>query len=224
MPDIFVAPPKKEINVSNGLNEPNETKTKQGETETTIIPESKGGSLSAFIAYPESIRFDTQEEREQIVLFLRKHWITNIPWLLVTFFLVLVPSLFFPIVIVRGFLSLVPANFMLVFSFFWYLAAFGFALVNFITWYFNVYIVTNERIIDVDFYQLLYKEMSAARIARVQDLTYKLGGVIRALFDYGDVFIQTAGTELNFDFEAVPHPEQVVRIISELTEKKEEEL
>ncbi|MBI4999751.1 PH domain-containing protein, partial [Candidatus Gottesmanbacteria bacterium] len=104
----------------------------------------------------------------------------------------------------------------------WYLVTFGFALVSFITWYFNVYIVTNERIVDVDFLHLLYKELSSTRIARIQDVTYKLGGVFRALFDFGDVFIQTAGTEPNFDFLAVPHPEAVVRKIAELMEAREE--
>lgn len=208
MPDIFVAP------------RPEQAKTEPA----TEIPEQKGGSLSAFISYPDNIRFDTQEEKEQIILLLRKHGVTNIPWLLLTFFLMAAPTIIFPLLIRReGFPSL-PANFIFVISLFWYLATFGFALVNFINWYFNVYIVTNERIVDVDFYHLLYKQMSAARISRVQDLTYKLGGVIRALFDFGDVFIQTAGTAENFEFEAVPHPEQVVRTISELTEKREEEV
>jgi hypothetical protein len=85
-------------------------------------------------------------------------------------------------------------------------------------WYFNVYIVTNERIIDVDFFYLLYNKVSSTRIDRLQDVSYKLGGVVRAVFDFGDVFVQTAGSEPNFDFLSVPHPETVVRKIVELME------
>ncbi len=209
MPDIFVAPKK---------SAPEEKPA----PENLAPQESKGHSLSAFMSYPDNVHFDTQATEERIILFLRKHWITNIPWLLMTFFLFAAPSVIFPFIVGQGLLSLLPANFIIVLSLFWYLAVFGFAFVNFISWYFNVYIVTNERIIDVDFLQLLYKQMSSARIERVQDLTYKLGGVVRALFDFGDVFIQTAGEEPNFDFEAVPHPEQVVRTLSELTEKRQE--
>lgn len=205
MPDIFVSPKKEETK----------------EAKEALTPhEPKGGSLSAFITYPDNVRFDTQTEEERIIFFLRKHWITNLPWLFLTFFLVFAPSIFFPLIMGQGWLSIFPANFIIILSLFWYLAVFGFAFVNFISWYFNVYIVTDERIIDVDFLHLLYKQMSSTRIERIQDLTYKLGGLIRTFFDFGDVFIQTAGEEPNFEFEAVPHPEQVVRTLSELTEKE----
>ncbi len=207
MPDIFISPKKSAPSPAE---------------ETPVVKEPSGHSLSSFITYPDNVHFDTQTDEEQIIFLLRKHLITNIPWLILTLFLILVPPIILPLIFVHGLLPLFPANFVLVFNIFWYLAVFGFALVNFISWYFNVYIVTNERIIDVDFIQLLYKQMSSTRIGRIQDLTYKLGGVVRAIFDYGDVFIQTAGDEPNFDFEAVPHPEQVVRTLSELTEKQEQ--
>jgi len=145
-----------------------------------------------------------------------------LPWVAITFALIFAPPIIFPIFVSRQILPSLPANFVSVVGIIWYLVTFGFVLVNFITWYFNVYIVTNERIIDVDFLNLLYKQLSSTRIARIQDVTYKLGGVIRSLFDFGDVFIQTAGTEPNFEFEAVPHPEAVVRKISELMEVGEE--
>lgn len=212
MPDIFVAP-KEEKQEKKPLIEPKISPTNQ---------EQKGGSLAAFISYPDNVRFDTQSEEEEIILLLRKHWITNLFWLTTTLILIFFPPVVFPVLALRQILPTILPNFGLVLLAFWYLITFGFALVNFISWYFNVYIVTNERIIDVDFYNLLYRKLSSARIARVQDVTYKLGGVVRSLFDFGDVFIQTAGTEANFEFEAVPQPESVVRKISDLMERYEE--
>jgi hypothetical protein len=91
-------------------------------------------------------------------------------------------------------------------------------LAGFINWFFNVYIVTNERIVDVDFINILYKQVSSTRLNLIQDVTVKTGGVVRAFFDYGDVFVQTAGTEANFDFHAVPHPQQVAHEIEKLME------
>lgn len=92
--------------------------------------------------------------------------------------------------------------------------------VNFLLWYFDLSIVTNERIVDIDFPNILRKEVSATTLARVEDVTMRRGGFIRVLFNYGDIFIQTAGTELEFEFLSVPNPEQVVRIINELMGKE----
>ncbi len=215
MPDIFVSDKNKET--EHETEKPKSTAMASGKASV----EPRGGSLSSFISYPESVRFDTQEEQEQIILLLRKHWITNLGWVMIAILLLIIPVFLFPLLFTHGILPLIPANFSFIGILIWYLITFGFVLVNFISWYFNVYIVTNERIIDVDFLQLLYKQMASTRVSRVQDLTYKLGGVIQSIFDFGDVFIQTAGEEPNFDFNAVPHPEQVVRTISELTEKEE---
>ncbi len=221
MPDLFVAP-KKEKEIEEKV--PEEQKVSEPKTilPTAASPESKGGSLSAFMTYPDSVRFNTQEDEEQIVMLLRKHWITNVPWMLLSVILIFFPTVILPLLLTQKVLPMIPGNVALIFSLSWYLVTTGFILVNFISWYFNVYIVTNERIIDVDFYQLLYKRLASTRIAKIQDLSYKLGGVVRAIFDYGDVNIQTAGTEANFCFEAVPHPEQVVRMIGEMTEESEE--
>lgn len=222
MPDIFVAPKvaikdTKKAEESEKIKEPVEL-VELPSLETT---EHSTNPLTAYALYPEGVRFDTQTEEEQIILLLRKHWITNLPWLFLTFFLFFAPPIISPILLTRQVFPWVPANFFPVFAAIWYLLTFGFALVNFVVWYFNVYIVTNERIIDVDFLHLLYKQVSSTRVALIQDITYKLGGVIQTLFDFGDVFIQTAGTELNFEFLAVPHPESVVRKISEIMKKSE---
>ena len=86
-------------------------------------------------------------------------------------------------------------------------------------WYFNVYFVTTKRIIDVDFYNLIDKRVSDAEIDKIQDVSYTTGGVIRTMFNYGDVFIQTAAEVSEFDFMAVPRPEKGAKIIDDLKMK-----
>jgi len=44
----------------------------------------------------------------------------------------------------------------------------------------------------------------------------------QAFFDYGNVIVQTAGTEPVFLFQSVPKPQQIVRIIHQLLERQEE--
>lgn len=175
--------------------------------------------LAAFAMDPSGVSFATQGENEEIHLFLRRHFITNIPWIVFATILIILP-VFSPFLdSVVPFANLLTPKMSLVLLAFYYVVIFGtMILINFINWYFNVYIVTNERLVDVDFVNILYREVSSTRLNLIQDVTVKTGGVIRAVFDYGDVFIQTAGTETNFDFHAVPHAQQVAREIEKLME------
>ena len=50
-----------------------------------------------------------------------------------------------------------------------------------------------------------------------------MGGVIRTIFNYGDVIIQTAAEIPQIDFEAVPNPDRVSRILRELRVEEEQE-
>ncbi|MEK9169247.1 MAG: hypothetical protein AAB788_00730, partial [Patescibacteria group bacterium] len=91
---------------------------------------------------------------------------------------------------------------------------------NILNWYFNVGIITNKRVIDIDFYAVLYKEITNAQLGRIEDTTVKSGGYIESFFDYGSIFVQTAGTEANVEFINVPHPSDAVQIINKLLSKK----
>ena len=177
--------------------------------------------LSAFLVKPLGVRFAAQEKEEEIVLLLRRHPITNIPWIAFLFLLLLAPSFLFPLF---AFLKIIPptlpSSFKLIGLLFWYLLCFGFFLTQFLLWYFNVNIITNKRIIDIDFIYLLYKETTATRIAQIEDVTYKMGGIVRTIFNFGDVFVHTAGPEQNIEFLAVPQPAKVVKTIVDLMGKK----
>lgn len=207
MPDIFVAKENQK---------PEEKKASEAiHSRHSMFP------LSSFAKDPDCVYFATQGENEEVHLFLRKHFITNIPWIVLNAILLLLPPIIFflfgnPI---PPTLHLSP-NTILIITLFYYIVVFGMLiLANFINWYFNVYIVTNERIVDIDFVNILYREVSSTRLNLIQDVTMKTGGVVRAFFDYGDVFIQTAGTEVNFDFHAVPHPQEVAHEIEKLMRK-----
>jgi membrane protein YdbS with pleckstrin-like domain len=185
----------------------------------TIDLEENSSPVASFATKPAGVRFETQEDEEEIMLLLRKHWITNVPWLISGILLIFAPLIlrWFPL------LDFLPTRFQLVAIIIWYLLTVFIIFEKFLTWYFNVNIITDERIIDIDFTNLIYKEISDAKIDKIQDITYKMGGAVRTLFHYGDVYIQTAGTEPNFEFLAVPNPEQVVKILNELREEEEKE-
>jgi uncharacterized membrane protein YdbT with pleckstrin-like domain len=217
MPDIFISQKKEEIKKEESPVQ-KEVKEMLGETNTK---KEKKSYIASYLRRPKGIKFETKDSQEKIELLLRMHPITNLKWILITVLMFFVPALLkqFPI------LDFLPKNYQLVISVGWYLVIFSYALENFLTWYFNVYIITDERIIDVDFYNLIYKDVSEAEIEKIQDISYRMGGVIRTLFNFGDVFIQTAAEKPNFEFLAVPRPDKVAKLLQELkVQEKQEEL
>lgn len=168
--------------------------------------------FSSFFLFPDKINFETQEPDEKIILLLRQHPIVNLKWILTTLLLAVFPSFLG----ILGVFEALPLNFSLVLTLCWYLIIMAYAMEGFLAWYFNVYFVTDRRIIDVDFHNIIYKQVSDAQLDKIQDLTYNMGGVVRTLFNYGNVFIQTAGEVNEFEFSAVPYPDRVAKIIQDL--------
>lgn len=177
------------------------------------------GFLPTFLVQPKNVYFDSQDSNERILLMLRKHVVTNVPWVTGVILGLLMPIVFtyFPVFIA------LPANYQIVSVMIWYLLIFGYAFEAFLGWYYHVFIITDERIIDYDFYSLLYKKVSKAKIDRIEDVTYQMGGVLQSVFHFGHVYVQTAGAEREFQFEAVPNPEVVTRLLNELIMEEERE-
>ncbi len=164
----------------------------------------------AFVSHPQAL-FEGQTDSEYIILLLRAHPITQIPWVINSIFLLIiigVLNLFLPL-----FLNMREILF---FNIFLISVDLGYVWFNFLSWYFNVGIITNERIVDIDFSGILYKEVSATRLNKIEDVTDKTGGYLRSLFNFGHVYVQTAGTEENIEFIDVPFPSRVVRVINDL--------
>lgn len=172
----------------------------------------------SFIRNPSDMGFDGEDQDENIILLLRRHLITNLDWVLISVFLFLIPNLtllFFNFLGIRtpAFLSI---RLISVLNIFWYLFTLGYIFENFLNWFFNIYIVTNKRIIDMDFYGLLHRSISEAPLSNIEDVTHNISGAAQIIFNYGDVIIQTAGEKREFDFTSVPNPNRVQDIISDL--------
>ena len=218
MPDIFVSS-KKPTHTKKDSHEPKRVLYEPKRVLYKDLPSQIHNPLSSIVYCPENLRFETMDNDEKVILFLRKHWITNAGWILMLLLLLATPTLVMLTPVLNG----VPANFRFVFMLIWYLISIAYFLESFLTWFFNVYIVTDERIIDIDFYNLIYKEISDANIDKIQDVTFKMGGVVRTLFNYGDVLVQTASEVPNFEFLAVPYPDRVVKVLQDLRIEEQQE-
>ncbi|OGY31099.1 MAG: hypothetical protein A3A61_04040 [Candidatus Woykebacteria bacterium RIFCSPLOWO2_01_FULL_43_14] len=175
-------------------------------------------AAGSFEETPKATHFDNQLEGEKIVLVLRKHWFTNLRWVFTSVVLLFFPAILLNVLLVGSpeLVNSVPLNYQMVLTLLWYLMVLGFTFEQFLMWYFNVYIVTNKRIVDVDFFGLFYKQISETEIDKVQDITHRVAGIPNTFFNYGDVLIQTAGETLNFEFQSTPYPAEVQAKIREL--------
>ncbi len=175
--------------------------------------------IASYAHYPANVRFIGTDEKERIILLLRRHWATNVNWMLTGLVLLFVPVpfVFFPI------LNFIPERFLVVTILFWYLVTTAYILEKFLSWFFNVYIVTDERVFDVDFYNLVDRDITDANIEDIQDVTSAIRGAIRTSLDYGDIFIQTSSEVPEIDFEGVPHPDQVAKILRDLRVEEQQE-
>lgn len=72
------------------------------------------------------------------------------------------------------------------------------------------------QIIDVDFNILTFKEITRTELTHVEDVTVKTSGFISGIFDFGNIYIQTAGSEINSEFIMVPHPARATKIIEDI--------
>lgn len=80
----------------------------------------------------------------------------------------------------------------------------AYLLLMWMDYYLDMWIITNERIIDIEQHGLFNREISEIPLHRVQDVTIQVRGIIETLLGFGTIRIQTAG-EREFDIRFVPH-------------------
>ncbi len=190
-----------------------------------IFPKSKGGTLSAMQVSPKSFKFGTQNKGETVYLLTRAAAITNFGWIVATLLLVLLPFvtgsiitgtlLFFRIDITD---IITRPLFIPVTLFIYYLLVATYAFSAFTKWYFNIYIVTSERILDYDYVPFGKYKISEASLKNIEDVTQRQIGVFPNIFNYGDIVIQTAGERTQFHFEKTPNPSYLRDKISDLAD------
>lgn len=223
MPDVFRTNKRKKpkaINLADKSGKRN-LKNKSLKFERKILTGKASvdhSPLSAFRFYPDRAEFYNKDPEEKVILLLRKHPITNLRWIGMAIVMLLTPAF----ISVLSFFEALPYGFKIIGILGWYLVTLAYIFEKFLSWFYNVNIITDERMFDVDFHNMVYREMTDANIDQIQDVTVEIGGPIRTVFNFGNVVIQTAAEIPQIEFEAVPQPDKVARVLREL--KIEEEV
>ncbi len=95
----------------------------------------------------------------------------------------------------------------------WLLITWTVAWSTFTKYFLNLWVLTNQRIVDIKQRGYFNHQVSSLFLSRVQDVTTDVIGVLPSLLGIGDIKVQTAGEDVEFVMHGIPHPEQMRDLI-----------
>lgn len=169
--------------------------------------------------------FPGQRNNETIKLIIRRHVLILISAYFYLFIMAVLPVVFYIFAIP----TLFPAFNIYPYDRIFFLLCliyYGFIwIAAFVIWtdyYLDIWIITDQRIIDIEQTGLFSRVVSELDLKRIQDITSEVKGMAQTMFGFGDVHIQTASEQTKFNLTSIPHPVVTRRAIMDLYETARE--
>jgi len=83
----------------------------------------------------------------------------------------------------------------------------------------NIWVVTNQRIIDSAKNHWFHLQMSTADLVDIEDMSVVRSGFLGTVFDFGDIDCQTAGAVRKFSLLGIPRPREVQALVDRLRDE-----
>jgi hypothetical protein len=77
----------------------------------------------------------------------------------------------------------------------------------------DLWVITNQRIVDYTSKNPINHRLSTADLVNVQDRTVERNGILAAIFKFGDVICQTAADQQEFVMSGIARPEEVQLLV-----------
>lgn len=159
---------------------------------------------------------------ETTILRLRRHPIVFLKEILIFLFLMILPLVVVYLANITGARlpnnAVVPVLVILGGSII-YLYLTLFIFYNFFVFFLDRWIVTNKHIINIEQHTMFHRTVSKVELERMQDVTAEMNGILPTLFNYGNVYIQSAGEVQHFALEDIPAPNFVANTILRLVDQ-----
>ena len=167
--------------------------------------------------------FGDFRDQERVVAIIRHHW-----WFLFRAvgglaILFIVPFILIPVAlsfaVQAGTAPAISGGVVLFFSAWWLLIIWHLAFARWTDYYYDIWIITNWRIIDID-QQGFFKRNVATLLTldHIEDIETESAGIIASLLNFGHVQVETAAAERAFNINDVANPfgvEQTIRSAQE---------
>lgn len=162
-----------------------------------------------------------QKSYERIVHVLRRHPVTFVPTVLLHAALLLLPfaaywvaDMLFPQIVGNATVRVIG---ILLFSAY-LLSIILFFYTQFVIFYLDLWIVTNDRLVDIEQLGLFSRQISELDLFQIQDVTSDVNGFFPTVFHYGNLTVQTASNNVNIVLRNIPHPERLRQELLQLAD------
>jgi len=166
----------------------------------------------------DKIIHSTTHTQERTYAVVHRHWFDLASrFVIAALFLILITAFSIyaaRIMKVNGTSELIPAIY------------FGTAMLYLITWlysffvwvdyFLDIWIITSARVINVEQKGFFARSTSELDYTHIQDVESEIQGIIQTIFNYGDVYVQTAGSQGKFMFRHVGRPEKIKTLVMHL--------
>lgn len=166
-------------------------------------------------------------KNENIVIYAHRHWVAFVSYLFISIFLLVIP-----VVIILLAHSFVPnalqgriLNYLVLLGGAYYLVILTFIFSAWISYYYDIYILTSDSIVDITQNGFFNRKIAQLPLASVEDVSSDTKGFLPTLFNYGNVIVETAGARVeNFTLKDIPNPQyfsdKVLEIHAQLVERE----
>jgi len=163
-----------------------------------------------------------QKPYEHVEYLIRRHWITFVPKVLLILTLTSIPIILYFLLnalfptLINGPIIYVAA---ILLASTYYLGLSILFFTQFVEFYLDIMIITNDRLIDAEQHGLFSRSIAELDLFHIQDVTADIHGLFSTLFNYGDITIKTASSTVNFVAHDAPGPNQIREHIIQLAQE-----
>jgi len=164
--------------------------------------------------------FPNQKPEEKVLYVIRRHWFSYIPNIVFSI-LVTMGVIIVGIVLMVNFISITGLNveiFTVCVSMV-LLAALCLILHGFVDQYLDIFIVTDERVIDIKQNGFFHQKTNELHLVDINDVETEIAGVFGVYLKFGHLTIKTGSENEEMMIEAVPRATKVARMLMDLHTK-----
>ncbi len=158
-------------------------------------------------------------ENDNIVIFTRKHIVSLFGTMFLILVMILLPIFVFFVLktVNHGFLTGHILNFIVVAVSIYYLITATFAFTQWVSYYYDIFVVTDDEILDIDQQGIFDRRVTEISLLRIQDVSARVHGFFATFFNYGDVVAESAGENTRtYIIDSVPNPIAIANKILDL--------
>lgn len=169
--------------------------------------------------------FNDFKDQERVVMIARHHWWVLFREVFMLAILFVLPFFLVPLVYLfasqGGAVPTISGGVVLFFSASWALIMWNLMFARWTDFYFDIWVITNWRIIDID-QQGFFKRNVATLLTldHIEDVKTELNGIIGNMLNFGHVQVQTAAARDEFEFDDVSNPTNVDETIRSAQEEQ----